>query len=1560
MSDSDDTDVLLLIPPDFFFVAPSPSPASSPSTLSPPPISRSTFKQDRPLTEELARKSLKHITSKLKVIDRRLSLIECQHTDSMDGDRSSNWYELESNASGSTRSRARETMENNPDRRSMNVQELIQASVGDPNSVMQRKSGPLAQSWGPRDRDYFPTHRTRSSSGRRDGASLARVAQHGREVSSDEEREEIRERRSSSLPPIPASHHHPKKIGMYSEPMVLQTNSSSQRGVIQHAWSGGATTSRPDGELERNCRGRGADELDRRTSATISLNHKAERCDGAHKSGNGGLEHSSRKKDEEKCSGYPQGGTEWVGRRVSCEEKTDWDQGLSLAAEEDESFNASNLDGTLGVSAILPSLSSLGMGTSALQGSLDVTKESRVSTGGGSQSVCGGLSLSEVERLLEDMQQTQAEMERSMRRGMMNLRRRSGEGESTGSRGDRSIGEVATRVELGSGDHPGMVGRDCKDSLGEIKDVDSCKEGIVREEVRKREEWIMEGKNKVSPHQSKSSPVKIVVDGPSKKSQPKEKIDGDVPGCAMQQPANGGLMEGQLKRNGSTIYRSKSDDSLSGGQGKSSQEKARGKYLGVDLSDDSLYSSGPITSRNLTRLGDTLGSVPDLGLGVREMFAKPEKSREAVKEPPFVKKNMTLLGSSYKNSMETPEVVSKRDELTEVASFGKLLREENSFVHPQGGPRDAASQDFPLGHHNKERVSQSCGQGNAVGVNSVGVNRSHVDLNEHQMTCITPQKYLYSPQSLVENRENSGRDARRQMQFEELKRREQESHSLPRGNSASSRPPVWDGGEDGDQKKGGKVSDSVPTDVDHAACFGIPNSMGPVMVVGGEGRRRKRRMEGGSNDDGDGWKGEDRSTQPDSRQRRSDGVRVGRNQEGRWWSRGPGLGEERGGPGDDGKGKWTTRESGHRSLDSQLGTGGRFKDSAFHSGGRQNFQRDPTGGGHGFLTDSGMWVPPLAMGVTAAEEIISLRRKLEEERFRREHCERVIEEVGRRALEAQERLAVSQGLSKAKDVALGKFREAWEEAVGGWRREGEMRLSLEEEVDRYRSRVDAEFAYRDQRQKQLEAELVQLGAESSSLREELRKGQRETADMTARLSTLLESATKEVTACRKESESASIREARAQDALAKAEDIAKEAKKKLAEATKRADIMESEKDMMKQELETLQGKLRDNNSRMATLETRMADAEVAVDKARQNEKKACDDQLLAQEELDKERVKLKEFYQSQVEELVKSKVNEFQGQLDAIELSLRNEAETREEQAKKQGEERLKLLSQKNCQEVNLLEQKHEEELALWSLRLKRAVGEIENLRAQVSRHNAQKSHLAKGFRALMQAQFKQGLHLIASGGGGEGIGNESIPSPPKRLEKKLSPMETSLRDIMASLSYNDNSDIVPEKDLIPKKDTDHDLGYLSMIQEKTEKEATSSSNKSSAPNSDLKKYIHMLLDREPGKPVNWTGIGSDSDEDIENQRTEAKHRHEIEAKEISKSLGIAESEKMGLKERKGARKAKRKESESLSKQSRDAQFHTMWEPMTFKLSDPCSSGQVYESDKCEPYGQRSRKPPWK
>uniref|UniRef100_A0A1B6CMZ3 Uncharacterized protein n=1 Tax=Clastoptera arizonana TaxID=38151 RepID=A0A1B6CMZ3_9HEMI len=87
-----------------------------------------------------------------------------------------------------------------------------------------------------------------------------------------------------------------------------------------------------------------------------------------------------------------------------------------------------------------------------------------------------------------------------------------------------------------------------------------------------------------------------------------------------------------------------------------------------------------------------------------------------------------------------------------------------------------------------------------------------------------------------------------------------------------------------------------------------------------------------------------------------------------------------------------------------------------------------------------------------------LRQKLEEEKYRREHCEEIIKNLQYRVLEDQEKLAVAVHVDQEKDKAIVQLTEAWRKLVQHW---GELEnqrhnLSLQLQTEKSMSRSKLE------------------------------------------------------------------------------------------------------------------------------------------------------------------------------------------------------------------------------------------------------------------------------------------------------------------------------------------------------------------------------------------------------------------------------------------------------------------------------------------------------------------------
>lgn len=106
-------------------------------------------------------------------------------------------------------------------------------------------------------------------------------------------------------------------------------------------------------------------------------------------------------------------------------------------------------------------------------------------------------------------------------------------------------------------------------------------------------------------------------------------------------------------------------------------------------------------------------------------------------------------------------------------------------------------------------------------------------------------------------------------------------------------------------------------------------------------------------------------------------------------------------------------------------------------------------------------------------------------------------------------------------------------------------------------------------------------------------------------------------------------------------------------------------------------------------------------------------------ELDTLRASLKQYYQQQLNEVVTRKVAEFQRQMDDLESNLKMDFLRRERQIAERAVQQMELIFKKNDQEIELLGERHREEVEFYRLQLDEARIVIDEARERLSSYQA-------------------------------------------------------------------------------------------------------------------------------------------------------------------------------------------------------------------------------------------------
>ncbi|CAG9579560.1 unnamed protein product [Danaus chrysippus] len=383
--------------------------------------------------------------------------------------------------------------------------------------------------------------------------------------------------------------------------------------------------------------------------------------------------------------------------------------------------------------------------------------------------------------------------------------------------------------------------------------------------------------------------------------------------------------------------------------------------------------------------------------------------------------------------------------------------------------------------------------------------------------------------------------------------------------------------------------------------------------------------------------------------------------------------------------------------------------------------------------------------------------KLEEERLKREHCEVMIQQLQKKLLEQQEKLAVAVKVDRAKDAAIHKLREAWLRLTGNLDQAEERHRNALDEMNR---EVDNFKMVADEAQKKtnhFETELYKALDLAHDYQEQCKLLTTEKKDLQESLQSLQAQSIETMKV--KEKEMAIIKEncetlmrlnkqsadcvENLEVALAKEKSDHEKTKNKIIELIEKMNRIEQEKKVFEQESEAARERINQEKERCNMIETELLTVkEQCVEIQRKYDAVQSEAKSL-QEQLEVERKELKRHYQAQLEEAVVRKLREFQEQLELAERDMERAAREGERAAGQRAERTVAAIREQHKLEVNVLEEKQKEEIKLYRLQLAQAQEKIGLLESKLSSYRRGRGELAAQLHGVMQAQWKQALTIL-------------------------------------------------------------------------------------------------------------------------------------------------------------------------------------------------------------------------
>ncbi|XP_014359561.2 probable DNA double-strand break repair Rad50 ATPase isoform X2 [Papilio machaon] len=300
--------------------------------------------------------------------------------------------------------------------------------------------------------------------------------------------------------------------------------------------------------------------------------------------------------------------------------------------------------------------------------------------------------------------------------------------------------------------------------------------------------------------------------------------------------------------------------------------------------------------------------------------------------------------------------------------------------------------------------------------------------------------------------------------------------------------------------------------------------------------------------------------------------------------------------------------------------------------------------------------------------------KLEEERLKREHCEVMIQQLQRKILEQQEKLAVAIRVDRGKDTAINKLRDAWLRLTHSLdRAEERHRAALEKmvkEVDNFK--MVANDAQKKTRH--FESELYKAldlahdyQEKCKQITQEKKELQESTDKVIAEKEEILRSKEKEIEVVKDNCETIMRLNKQSADCVKNLEDaLEKErrehelTKSRLSELSDKIQLEQDEATLARQERDVLKEKVNEERSRCNLLERQLCEAQnLNSDLVKRCE--SLDGEVKSMhKQLEVQKNEVRGHYQRQLEAAVLAKLHDFQAQLHQAQQDMEEEARAKE------------------------------------------------------------------------------------------------------------------------------------------------------------------------------------------------------------------------------------------------------------------------------------------------------------
>ncbi|KAH8278306.1 hypothetical protein KR044_010884 [Drosophila immigrans] len=419
---------------------------------------------------------------------------------------------------------------------------------------------------------------------------------------------------------------------------------------------------------------------------------------------------------------------------------------------------------------------------------------------------------------------------------------------------------------------------------------------------------------------------------------------------------------------------------------------------------------------------------------------------------------------------------------------------------------------------------------------------------------------------------------------------------------------------------------------------------------------------------------------------------------------------------------------------------------------------------------------------------------VQEEQLRRQHLEKMVQNLQSQLLEYEQRISVALEVDRSKDAALQQAEQQCNTLNFEVQHLRDSQHKLEVERGDQLVRCDA-----------LQHELAQAMSLATKFQERTEKLETELERSKRQASESLQSQEQlelQLQSSRRAEELSHGELNKLRDRFAKVDYQQEKLKARIEE-------LEKENSTLRQQKEMLQEYHQKQKTRADQLETQRKSLQDALANLTETETNL-------KRKLDIQQKSLKQHYQQQLENVVAKKLQEFQLQLDKVEETLKAEARERERLIAERAVKQLEMINEKNNQELNLIQEKHNEEVELYRLQLANASKKIEDLELKLSCYKNKRADIAEKLHGVMEAQWQQALAILTSPNQTFQIsgGETDAESPDLNNARHYADTPKSSKTQRSNNTEKNNLDVVGKKE--PSSPMDKLQAYIELLLSKS------------------------------------------------------------------------------------------------------------------------------------------------